>query len=138
MKKLMILTTLILAAAASAFAQGTTASPTPKTSKTITKKTVSAPKTAPVDDAGITTCINQKLAKSKMTGDGFQVSVNGGVATFSGSTKVPGHKGGVSGIGKSCGAKSIVNNITIEKTTVPKMPKPTVKTKSTPIAPKTN
>jgi osmotically-inducible protein OsmY len=50
-----------------------------------------------------------------MKDQGFTVAVSGGVATFTGSTKNSGSKGGVNNIAKSCGAKQVVNNITVEK-----------------------
>ena len=136
MKKLLLLTGFLLLAVNFTAAQQTT-SPT-TTAKTAKVKTAKTQKMMPTDDAGITTCINEKLAKSKMSGEGFQVSVSGAAATFTGSTKVPGRKGGVSGMAKSCGAKSIVNNITVEgKPTVPKKPKTKAATNSTG-APKSN
>lgn len=137
MKNLILTTGFLLMMCAAAAAQQMPApSPKPttpmmKTKAPKTPKMPKAAKTKPTDDAGIKTCIDGKLAKSKMAGENFQDSVSGGTATFTGMTKVPGHKGGVSGIGKSCGAKTIVNNITVEgKTSVPKTPK-TPKTKTT-------
>ncbi len=138
MKKLLSLFGILMLAAVAASAQTTPATTTKQTT-TMTKTKTSAKqakepkmsKTKPTDDAGIQQCIEGKLAKSKMAGEGFAATVSGGAATFTGSTKVPGHKGGVSGIGKSCGAKSIVNNITIEgKTMTPKPPKTGTKMKS--------
>lgn len=133
MKKVIILTTIFLMAAIGAAAQSTAPNSPSKSMQTKTAKTTKTPKAAktmPTGDAGIQTCISEKLGKSKMGSENFQVSVSGATATFTGATKVPGHKGGVSGIGKSCGAKSIVNNITIEgKPSVPKTPK-TPKTKT--------
>lgn len=115
MRKLTVMTAMILALAMCAFAQTTTpTSPKTTTKTTKTPKAMKTMKTKPTDDAGIQQCIEGRLAKSKMAGEGFQASVNGGAATFTGATKVAGHKGGVSGISKSCGAKSIVNNITVE------------------------
>ncbi len=138
MRKLLLSTGFLLLTAGLAAAQGTapkttTPTATPPTTAKMPKtaKPPKTPKVVPTDDAGIQTCIEGKLAKSKMAGEGFAATVNGGAATFTGATKVPGHKGGVSGIGKSCGAKSIVNNITIEgkPAAVPKTPKtPKVKT----------
>ena len=144
MRKLLLSTGFLLLTTGLAAAQGTapkintpttpttTTAKMPKTAKP--PKTPKTPKVVPTDDAGIKTCIEGELAKSKMAGEGFAATVNGGAATFTGATKVPGHKGGVSGIGKSCGAKSIVNNITIEgkPAAAPKTPKtPKVKTSMT-------
>lgn len=121
-KKLVGLIGILMLAAVAASAQMPTT--TTKTStkhttpmtKTTTKQTekTKTSKMKPTDDAGIQQCIEGKLAKSKMAGEGFAATVSGGAATFTGTTKVAGHKGGVSGIGKSCGAKSIVNNIKVE------------------------
>lgn len=135
MKKLTLMTAMILAMAMCAFAQTTTTNPSPKTTKMTTKtsptKQTKKMKTKPTDDAGIQQCIEGKLAKSKMRSENFAAAVSGGAATFTGSTKVAGHKGGVTGIGKSCGAKSIVNNITVEgKTMKTKSPKTDRKMKS--------
>lgn len=136
MKKLLgllaVLMLTTLAVSAQATIPQTTAPPKPQTAGKQTKpakpaKPAKVTKTVPTDDAGIQQCIQERLSKTKMAGEGFQVAVSGGAATFTGSTKVAGHKGGVSGLAKSCGAKSVVNNITIEgkpaKTTTPKTTK---------------
>jgi len=81
-----------------------------RTAPAKTKHTV-----APKSDADIQKCIEDKLAGSAaLKGDGFKVAVSNGVATFTGTTKVKGHKGGVARLAKSCGAKSVTNNITVE------------------------
>ncbi|MGI9035309.1 MAG: BON domain-containing protein [Pyrinomonadaceae bacterium] len=141
MRKLFLLTGTLLLAVSAAAAQTTTTQTTSPMTKQQTTKAPKTPKatktkmTKPTDDAGIQTCINEKLGKSKMASEGFAATVSGGTATFTGSTKVAGHKGGVSGIAKSCGAKSVVNNITIEgKTVTPKTPK-TTKSKATSTTP---
>ncbi|MGI8469783.1 MAG: BON domain-containing protein [Pyrinomonadaceae bacterium] len=131
MKKIIVLTAMVLMTAMCVFAQGNMSNSSMKTTQTKTTKSPKASKMMPKDDAGITACINEKLGKSKMANEGFQVAVSDGAATFTGSTKVAGHKGGVSSMAKSCGAKSVVNNITIEgKPSVPKTPK-TPKTSKT-------
>lgn len=131
MKKIIGLLAILMLATFAASAQ-TTAAPqttaTPKTQsagkQTKQAKPAKTAKTVPTDDAGIQQCIQERLSKTKMAGEGFQAAVSGGTATFTGSTKVAGHKGGVSGLAKTCGAKSVVNNITIEgkpaKATTPK------------------
>jgi osmotically-inducible protein OsmY len=84
----------------------------PKTQTKQSKPTKAAPKS----DSEIQSCVESKLAADpKMKDQGFTVAVSGGVATFSGSTKNSGSKGGVNSIAKSCGAKQVVNNITVEK-----------------------
>ena len=134
MKKIILMMCVLLTIVGATMAQSPMPKPTttPATKTVKTAKPPKEPKMAkvmPKDDTGIKTCIDGKLAKSKMATEGFQASVSSAVATFTGSTKVPGHKGGVSGIGESCGAKSIVNNITIEgkpaKVPKPKTPKMT-------------
>ena len=45
--------------------------------------------------------------------------MSGGVATFTGTVKNSGSKGGVVSLAKAAGAKSVVNNITIEKPAKP-------------------
>lgn len=121
MNKLLSLIGILMLAVVAASAQTTPTTTTKQTTR-MTKTKTSAKqtrepkmsKTKPTDDAGIQQCIEGRLAKSKMASEGFQTSVNGGTATFTGTTKVAGHKGGVSGISKSCGAKTVVNNITVE------------------------
>lgn len=92
----------------SAFAQSTAQSKPAKPAK-------SAKTQAPKSDADIQSCIQQKLAAApKLKDQGFQVSVSGGVATFTGTAKNGGSKGAVNGIAKSCGAKQVTNNITVQ------------------------
>lgn len=92
-----------------------------------------APKAAKAvkTDAEIQACITEKLAAApKLKDQGFSASVAGGVATFTGMANNGGSKGGVSGIAKSCGAKSVVNNITVKaKEKAVKMAKPEPKKK---------
>lgn len=79
------------------------------------KPAKSAKTQAPKSDADIQSCIQQKLAAApKLKDQGFQVSVSGGVATFTGTAKNGGSKGAVTGIAKSCGAKQVTNNITVQ------------------------
>jgi osmotically-inducible protein OsmY len=74
--------------------------------------------TAPKTDSEVQSCIESKLAtSSKVKDQGFGVSMNNGVATFTGTTKNSGSKNGVNGIARACGAKQVVNNITVEKAT---------------------
>src|SRR5262245_22417802 len=91
--------------------------PTEKTKQdTKPAKTKTKPAPAPKSDDEIQKCISDKLAASpKLKADNFNVTVAGGVATFAGSTKVAGHKGNASSFAKGCGAKSVQNNISVEK-----------------------
>ena len=99
----------------------------------IAKRTSTTAVTSP-DDASIQKCITDKLAASAaLKGDGIAASVNGGVATLTGMTKVSGHKGGATKLAKGCGATKVTNNITVAA----KAPKPEVTPKpSTTPAPK--
>jgi osmotically-inducible protein OsmY len=68
----------------------------------------------PADDAAIQKCVSDKFAASPSLKDqGLSVSVSGGVATLSGKAKNSGSKGAATNIAKSCGAKSVTNQITI-------------------------
>ncbi len=82
-------------------------------------------------DAEIQACIAGKLAAApKLKDQGLSASVANGVATFTGMASNGGSKGGVSSIAKSCGAKSVVNNITVKAKEKPvKMAKPEPKKK---------
>jgi len=85
-----------------------------------TAKPAKPAKAAPKSDADIQSCIEQKLgADAKLKDQGFTAAVSGGVATFTGSTKDGSSKGGVNGIAKGCGAKKVVNNISVEKAPKP-------------------
>ena len=111
-KAKMIVSALALCAflGVSAFAQGGTTKPAAKSTP------VAKAKPAPKTDAEIQTCIDQKLAAApKLKDQHFTVVVSGGAATFTGVAKDGSSKGGVDGIAKSCGAKTVVNNITVEK-----------------------
>ena len=64
-------------------------------------------------DKDIEAAIRAKLAKSKAGRDGFTVHVQGGVATFEGTTTVVQHKGSATRMAKTAGAKKVVNNIKV-------------------------
>jgi hypothetical protein len=87
------------------------AAQTPRTA--VTKKAPSAQGTSAQQDKEIEAVINGKLAKSKIGKDGFKVRVQGGVATWEGSTTVLQHKGAATRMAKSSGAKKVVNNIKV-------------------------
>ncbi len=66
------------------------------------------------DDAAIQKCISDKFAASEsLKSQGLSATVNGGVATLTGKAKNIGSKGAATNIAKSCGAKSVTNQITI-------------------------
>ena len=74
----------------------------------------SAKATAPKDDAGIQKCISDKLAASaSLKTQGISATVSNGTATLTGKAKNAGSKGAATNVAKSCGAKSVTNNITI-------------------------
>ena len=69
----------------------------------------------PKADADIQADIQKGLAaNAKLKAEPITVSVAGGVATFAGTVKNTGNKNAVPGIAKKAGAKSTVNNITVE------------------------
>ncbi|HLX44722.1 MAG TPA: BON domain-containing protein [Bryobacteraceae bacterium] len=77
------------------------------------KKPPSAQGTSANEDKAIEAAIRAKLDKSKIGKDGFKVHVQGGVATWEGSTDVLQHKGAATRMAKSAGAKAVVNNIKV-------------------------
>ena len=137
MKKTTIISGLALVAAMSLSAFAQTAAKTASNKVVPAATQAAAPQTAPAkpakmtrpaktakvvpqSDSDIQACIQQKLAAApKLKTQGFNVAVSGGAATFTGTAANPGSKGGVSGIAKSCGAKQIVNNITIQAAAKP-------------------
>lgn len=66
-------------------------------------------------DSQIERTIKARLARSKIGRNGFQVKVQGGVATFEGRTNVIQHKGAATRMAKRAGAKAVVNNIVISE-----------------------
>jgi len=79
-----------------------------------TKSKAPAPQgtTAP-QDVQIEAEIRTRLAKSVIGKDGLTVRVQGGVAYWDGTTNVVQHKGAVTRMAKSAGAKKVVNNIKV-------------------------
>ncbi len=79
-----------------------------------------APKKPPVaqgtsaqQDKQIEAAIRAKLEKSKIGKDGLKVHVQGGVATWEGSTGVLQHKGAATRMARTAGAKAVVNHIKV-------------------------
>lgn len=68
---------------------------------------------AAVPDAEIEASIRARLAKSKISADGFQVRVRNGVATLTGKTEVMQHKGVATRLAKAGGAARVENRIEI-------------------------
>lgn len=66
-------------------------------------------------DPEIRSCIENALRKSpKLSEEGFSVAVANAVATFSGTARKQGSKGGVYAIASTCGASKVINNIVTE------------------------
>jgi hypothetical protein len=81
--------------------------------KPAVKKTPPAQGTNAQEDKAIEAAIQAKLAKSKIGKDGFKVHVQGGVATWEGTTDVLQHKGAATRMAKAAGAKAVVNHIKV-------------------------
>ena len=90
--------------------------PITKGKTSASKKTAQAKTTGePQSDADIQSCITKRLAAApKLKTQGLSATVSEGVATFIGTAANPGSKGGVYSLAKSCGAKQIVNHITVQ------------------------
>ncbi len=84
-----------------------------QTAKPAVKKAAPAQGTTAQEDKAIEAKIQEKLAKSKIGKDGFKVHVQGGVATWEGSTDVLQHKGAATRMAKTAGAKAVVNHIKV-------------------------
>lgn len=67
----------------------------------------------PKTDAAIEADIRARLARSKISVNGFQVKVRNGVATWTGNTGVIQHKGAATRMAKAAGATSVDNRIQI-------------------------
>jgi len=104
MLKLILVALLTLAA----FGQ-----PAKPSSQAGTKKTPAPQGTSAQDDKAIEAAIRAKLEKSKIGKDGFKVHVQGGVATWEGTTDVLQHKGAATRMAKAAGAKGVVNHIKV-------------------------
>ena len=81
--------------------------------KSASAKSVPAQGTTAAQDKEIEAAIRVKLAKSKIGKDGFTVKVQGGIATWEGSTNVIQHKGSATRMARTAGAKLVVNNIKV-------------------------
>lgn len=70
--------------------------------------------TAPaMTDTAINASIKERLARSKISKNGFKYKVSGGIVTWEGKTEVIQHKGAATRMAKSAGARAVVNNIQI-------------------------
>ena len=102
------LTIFLTMSAAVAQAYGQTAA-----SPSAAKPAAVKPAASSNQDRRIEAAIRTKLAKSKIGADRFAVSVQGGVATWEGTTSVPQHKGAATRMAKTAGAVAVVNNIRV-------------------------
>jgi hypothetical protein len=64
-------------------------------------------------DAEIERDFRERLKRSKMASSGFNIRVQGGVATLEGSTEVVQHKGAATRMAKAAGARAVVNRIRV-------------------------
>jgi len=81
--------------------------------QTAPKKAPPAQGTTAEEDKRIEAAIRAKLEKSKIGKDGFKVRVQGGVATWEGTTDVVQHKGAATRMAKTAGAKAVANHIKV-------------------------
>lgn len=107
MRKMIALTFTLLLTTTLAFAQ---AQPEKKKESKPTKA-AAAPK-APKSDADVQKCITDKLAGSK-TLTSPNAAVAGGEATLTGEAKNAGAKNSAGKAATGCGAKKVVNNISV-------------------------
>lgn len=107
MPRLQAIAGLLVLAAAAWGAPGSAPPPRAASAKT------SAP--AAKSDAEIEREIRARLAKSKIGADGFQVHVQGGVATLEGKTDVIQHKGVATRLAKNAGAIAVKNKIEVSQ-----------------------
>jgi hypothetical protein len=99
---------ITIAMALTAFAQTTSSS-----KAAAAKKTPAATGTSAQEDKQIEAAIRAKLEKSKIGKDGLKVHVQGGVATWEGTTNILQHKGAATRMAKTAGAKAVVNHIKV-------------------------
>jgi osmotically-inducible protein OsmY len=69
----------------------------------------------PISDAALEAKIRERFSKSKISVHGFQVRVQGGIATIDGKTDVIQHKGTATRIAKNAGAKAVNNRIQVSE-----------------------
>jgi osmotically-inducible protein OsmY len=73
------------------------------------------PAAAGMSDRELESAIRARFARSKISGDKFQVRVQGGVATIEGNAQVIQHKGTATRLARLAGAKEVVNRIVISE-----------------------
>lgn len=82
---------------------------------TVNQRPAAAKSAAKLSDAQLESAIRAKLAKSKISSDGFQVHVQGGVANLQGRTDVLQHKGVATRFARSAGAVAVNNQIQVSE-----------------------
>ncbi|MGH9834013.1 MAG: hypothetical protein ACREBD_20190 [Blastocatellia bacterium] len=122
MKRIVAVICVVLLASVVSFAQA--AQPAQggemkKSEKKAEKKAEKKKDTAPKSDADVQKCITDKFAASEKM-KGFSASVSGGAATLAGDAATAGLKGNATRMAKSCGAKSVTNNMTAPPVAKPK------------------
>lgn len=90
--------------------------PTPASSRQATAPTGSTSGT----DSEVESAIRARFAQSKISVNGFAVRVRSGIATLTGRTQIPQHKGTATLLAKRAGAKRVVNRIQVNRPAVPK------------------
>jgi osmotically-inducible protein OsmY len=105
-----ILSSVLFAALAGTCLGQQAAKPVPTAKKTVATSHP-APAHAVQTDAQIEKAIRARFAGSKIAEDKFEVRVQGGRATITGSTNVLQHKGTATRLARSVGATDVVNNI---------------------------
>ena len=65
------------------------------------------------NDADLEKKIRERLARSKLAPDKFQIRVQGGVATITGHTDVLQHKGTATRLAKTAGATKVINQVEV-------------------------
>jgi hypothetical protein len=86
-------------------------SPAAKPASTTEKKAATGHSAS--NDAELEKKIRERLARSKIATDKFQIRVQGGVATITGHTDVLQHKGTATRLAKSAGAAKVINQVEI-------------------------
>jgi len=107
------MTRIILLAALSLWAAlAQAANPVPAKPATSTVSTPAAPR---ISDAEIDRTLRAKLAKSKLAANKFQIQVQGGVVTIDGKTNVVQHKGIMTRMARTSGARAVNNRIEVSE-----------------------
>lgn len=116
MRKFRWIPALVFFAAIAGLSQTTPAAKPASTSNKATKQSSAARNRAPgahtaQTDAQIEKEIRARFAESKISADKFEVHVQGGRATITGTTNVLQHKGVATRLARAAGATEIINQI---------------------------